>query len=125
MRAAVLAGVFVFTASVAVAGPFAAVPASPVTRLMLPSQDRMAAEFARRGSTDTALIDSRESAPPDKQSGLFIQTLQVDTAGDPRPGRRRQILQYRLEGMSVLGGAIGGSLGGRGAILSLQWPWGQ
>jgi hypothetical protein len=120
MRAAMLASVLVFTASAAAAGPLVAAPA----HLMLPSQDRMTAEFATRGNGDPMLIGSRANitAP---QTGFSIESVRIETSDDPRPGRHRQTLQYRLQGVSVLGGSIGGSLGSGAPVLSLHWPTGQ
>jgi hypothetical protein len=123
MRAALLASILVFTASAAVARPFAAtMPDDPAIHLTLPSQERVAADLAGRWSPDTALIGSRASAAPAVRTGFFIEPLPVETTDDPRTGRRHRVLQYRLDGVSVLGGSVGGSLGKPGAMLSLRWP---
>ena len=125
MRAAVLASVFVFTAYTAGARPVVPAISEPAIRLTLPTQDRVVADFVRRESPDTALIVSRAAAPPAARTGFFIEPLPVETTDDPRSARRHRVLQYRLNGVSVLGGSVGGSLGGPGAVLSLHWPSGQ
>jgi hypothetical protein len=125
MRAALLASVLVFTASAAGARPFVATSPDPATHLILPSQDWVPADLAQRERPDAALIVSHAQAPPAARSGFFIEPMPVETTDDPRPGRRHRVLQYRLDGVSVLGGSVGGSLGGSGAVLSLHWPSGQ
>jgi hypothetical protein len=126
MRAVLLASVLVFTASAVAAHPFAVtMPDQAVAmRLVLPSQDRMAADFAGRARADSALIEPGR-ARPDSAPGLSLGLVQAEPADDPRPGHHRRILQYRVDGVSVLGGSVGGSLGGGGAVFSLHWPSGQ
>ena len=121
MRAAMLAGFLVFTASAVFARPVS----MPDPHLTLPAQDWVAADLAHRQSPDSALVVSRANALPATQTGFFIEPLPVETTDDPRTGRRHHVLQYRLDGVSVLGGSVGGSLGGSGAVLSLHWPSGQ
>jgi hypothetical protein len=120
MRAALLAVLLVLLASAAAARPVA-IPDQPV-QLRLPTWERMAAA-QRNTQSDFAPMDS--SAPAAPSSGLSFGPLHAETVSDARPGRRRAILQYRLDGMQVMGGEVGGSLGGHGAMLSLHWPSGQ
>jgi len=125
MRAVSLASILVFIATAAVARPFAATmpDQTGAPRLMLPSQDRMTADFAWHARADSALIESRDRASPASETGLSLALVPAEAATDPR--RQRHILQYRLDGMSVLGGGVGGSLGGGAAVVSLHWPTGQ
>ena len=123
MRAALLAASLMFTASVAAAGPVAA--PSPAAHVTVPSQDWVIAVFAGRGNTDAAPALPHGQFVPAAKPAFLIEPLPIETTDDPRTGRRHRILQYRLDGVSVLGGAVGGSLGGHGAMLSLRWPNGQ
>lgn len=123
MRAAMLAGLLVLVTTAAFARPVAATMPDP--HLTLPAQDWVAADLARRQNPDGALVVSRADASPAAQTGFFIEPLPVETTDDPRTGRRHHVLQYRVDGVSVLGGSVGGSLGKPGTMLTLRWPSGQ
>jgi hypothetical protein len=121
MRAALLTVLLLLPASVGLAAPVGA----PETRFSLPSQETFAARYAlARANADAALPDSGNSRtryiPSDQ--GFGIGPIRADSADTSGFGRRHGPKpRYRLEGVSVFGGSIGGSIDGRGAMLSLHW----
>lgn len=62
-------------------------------------------------------------APPPSGSGLTIGPIRAEMIGktSPRTGRASFKPHYTLNGVTVLGGAVGGSLDTRGGMLTLQW----
>jgi hypothetical protein len=123
MRSAILAGILVLAATVATAKPPLA-PDAPF-QLKIPSEDRMAATYALRAGQSDALALNRPNAPQAPASGLSFGPIRAEAVADTRPGRRHTVMQYSLDGVHVFGGAVGGSLSGRGAVLSLHWPSGE
>lgn len=124
MRAAWLAGIVLLTASAAAAGPLT-FPDNRPSRLMLPSQDSIAGRYAlARARADSFLLGDEAAhtryTPP--QQGFGIGPIRADGTDADSLGRRRGLRpRYRLQGFSVLGGSIGGSVDGRGAMLNLHW----
>ncbi len=124
MRAAVLTGIVLLTASAANANPLT-FSGNPPSRLVLPSLDAVAGRYAlARARADSVLLgdeSSRIHYTP-SQAGFGIGPIRADGADSDGLGRRHGLRpHYRLEGVSVLGGSVGGSIDGRGAMLSLHW----
>ncbi|HTQ12969.1 MAG TPA: hypothetical protein VMH86_03765 [Rhizomicrobium sp.] len=120
MRAALLASIFTSVSFGAMASPpVAGLPNAPVV-LRLPGDVHFGRHFARpaRDSDDPALPDAPVS---ESWTGFRLWPLHAEAASDPRPGKSRRIVQYRVDGLSLFGGAVGGQLGGRGAMLTLSW----
>ena len=120
MRAAVfgvaLAGA-VASGAVAIADP-ASVTASP--RLEIPEQP----PFARHvPSEDLPLLGPDRGLPFAANRGFSIGPFHAEAVTRYGGRGRRQHLasHYRLEGVTVLGGAIGGSVDGRGGMVTLEW----
>lgn len=121
MRAAALTGFLLLTATAVRANPFAVPESQHIT---LP-QDTLAAHYAlAREKDDSALLDegtARVHYTP-SQRGFGIGPIRADGADSDGLGRRHGPRpHYRLDGVRVLGGSIGGSVDGRGAMLSLHW----
>jgi hypothetical protein len=124
MRAAVLATV------VAVAQVPAAYAASSVfssleprvVRLSIPDQPRFA---HREHDADLPLLGREMPQPASAEFsiGPFHAEGMSEEAGRGR--RARLAPHYRLDGVSVLGGSVGGSLDGRGGMLTLDWHTGR
>jgi hypothetical protein len=121
MRPGVLAGLVFFSASAACAQSVAFSDKPPGIRL--PSADQFAGAMAR---------DRADVPPLDNDAGHFRYTpssrefgigpLRADTAGMSGIGHRPGVKpHFRLDGVSVLGGSISGSMDGRGGMLSLHW----
>ncbi|HEX3673991.1 MAG TPA: hypothetical protein VHU87_06930 [Rhizomicrobium sp.] len=127
MRSALWAGILILAATAAAAKPPLAPEAAPF-QLKLPSEDRMAATYApHAGQSDFAAIRSDTSQPPSGNLSLGPIHAEAVTDCEPgiRSGRHRTVMQYRLDGVHMFGGNVGGSLGGRAAVLSLHWPSGE
>jgi hypothetical protein len=79
------------------------------------------APLARYNRADVPLLGP-ERAPP-SSAGFSIGPLRAEgfTNEIGKGGRVRFRPHYRLEGVSVLGGSIGGSLDTRGGMLTLNW----
>jgi hypothetical protein len=124
MRAAVfgvaLAGAVANGAAVA-AEP-SALSASP--RIEIPDHPH----FARHVPTeDLPLLGPDRGLPFAQNRGFSIGPFHAEAMTNYSGRGRRQRLtpHYRLEGMTVLGGAIGGSVDGRGGMVTLEWHTGQ
>lgn len=77
--------------------------------------------FAARPRTDVPLLGPAP-APPPSSSGFSIGPIHADMMmRTSRGGRVSYKPHYRLDGVTFLGGAIGGSIDGRGGMLTLQW----
>jgi hypothetical protein len=122
MRAAALTGLLVLTAFAANANPLAAPDNEHFT---LPSQDAVAGRYAlARARADSALLggDTARVHYTPTERGFSIGPLRADGAQEVGLGRRGGFKpHYRLEGVSVMGGSVGGTVDGRGAMLSLRW----
>lgn len=122
MRAAALTGLVVLTAFAAHANPLA-IPDRQ--HLVLPSSDAIAGRYAlERARADSVLLEgdaARVHYTPSGR-GFSIGPFEADGTTEVGLGRRGGFKpHYRLEGVSVIGGSIGGSVDGRGAMLSLRW----
>jgi hypothetical protein len=102
--------------SPAVAGPLRI--ASPHDPFM-PRWDvpRYAPDSGQNGLPDYARLNNRsEDAAP--ASGLSFGPIHAES--ETINGHRR--VHYRVEGLTMFGGDVGGSVGRRGAMLTLHWP---
>ncbi|HEY2071092.1 MAG TPA: hypothetical protein VGG48_16160 [Rhizomicrobium sp.] len=117
MRAAILASILALAATGVSAKPPTVAPDGPSFSLKLPSESRFYARSARQ--SDTFAPDSTAAAQP---GGVSLGFVQAEAVRDDRPGKHRSVMQYRLNGVQVMGGAVGGSLDGRGAVVTLHWP---
>jgi hypothetical protein len=121
MRAAVLTGLLLLPVSAAFAAPLSA----PESHLTLPSQEMLTARYAlARADADATLPDAGGERiryqPADRRFGFGpVRADGEDASGLGRRHAPRP--RYRLEGVSLLGGSVGGSIDGRGAMLSLHW----
>jgi hypothetical protein len=116
---AVLMGLLLLAAPAASADPFAP------SKITLPSQETFAGRFAAAQARAKATLPDDYGShahyiPSDGGFGIgLLRAHGTDTAGFGR--RHGPKPRYRLDGVSVLGGSIGGSVDGRGAMLSLHW----
>jgi hypothetical protein len=123
MRAAVF-GVALAGAVANGAAAIAQAPDFSAARLELPDRPH----FARHARTDDLPLLGPDRGPPFAQSqGFSIGPFHAEAVTRYGSRGRREHLapHYRLEGVSVLGGAIGGSVDGRGGMVTLQWQLGR
>jgi hypothetical protein len=60
--------------------------------------------------------------PAGATSGFSVGPIRADSITRfSRNGKARLSPHYSLEGVTVLGGSIGGSVDGRGGMLTLNW----
>ncbi|HEY1837733.1 MAG TPA: hypothetical protein VGG36_08765 [Rhizomicrobium sp.] len=122
MRAVVLTGLLLLTASAVHANPLSL---SESQRLTLPSADVMAGRYALVRARAQSMLPDRDAIHvhyTPSQRGFGIGPLRADGTDSGGLGRRHGLKpHYRLEGVRLLGGSIGGSIDGRGAMLSLHW----
>jgi hypothetical protein len=80
--------------------------------------------FAPRHRADLPLLGPQPTLPP--SPGFSIGPLHAEGFSREvgKNGRVRFKPHYRLEGVSVLGGSIGGSVSTRGGMLTLNWHTG-
>lgn len=120
MRAAVLAFVVV-TAQVPGALAASNMPSTPDPRaphLSIPDEPRFT---PRQRDADLPLLGPQMAQPA--SAGFSIGPFRAEGMREEAGRGRRMRLapHYRLEGVSVLGGAVGGSVDGRGGMLTLDW----
>jgi len=139
MRTAVLLG-FALAAASAVhaapltnAGPVANLQPGPAT-LDLEHSDRAALGFSGHGRfveparhADLPLLGPERAPPLSGTGGFSIGPFHADTITkfSRRGGKAHLAPHYRLDGVTLLGGAIGGSVDGRGGMVTLQWKTGS
>lgn len=123
MRAAVLASVFLLATSAAVAEP-PFLPDRKGARLTLPSQDDLVRRY-RAPRPDSAMLGPPAGRVSFESQGFSFGPIRAERTTDLRPGRNRHVLRYRLEGVTILGGSVGGTLNGHGGVLLLQWQTGH
>jgi hypothetical protein len=77
--------------------------------------------------TDLPLLGPERAPPVSGSGGFAIGPFHADTVTkfSRRGGKAHVAPHYRLDGVSVFGGAIGGSVDGRGGMLTLQWKTGS
>jgi hypothetical protein len=117
MHAAALAGILVVIATAAVARPPMA-PEGPFF-LHLPNPDGFA--YAQHPAQSDVIALERQGPPTAPQSGLSFGPIHAQTVSDPRPGRHKPVMRYDVDGVKLFGGAVGGSVGDHGAMLTLHW----
>jgi hypothetical protein len=133
MRAAVLIGLALVAASVAHAGPMVGLQAGAANpdvehsgraALDLSGHGRFI-EPARRA--DLPLLGPERAPPLSGSGGFAIGPFHADTVTkfSRRGGKAHLAPHYRLDGVTLFGGAIGGSVDGRGGMLTLQWKTGS
>jgi hypothetical protein len=122
MRSVAPAGL-VFLATTAVAQPLGFGPhdtAPPAAPLTMQFQPRFAAprpdSSALIGRTgDTAMV------PIAGTRGLSIGPLKLESRTEMIGRKVHRVAHLRLDGVSILGASVGGSVDGRGATVSLHW----
>ncbi|MGH6870631.1 MAG: hypothetical protein ACREHE_03910 [Rhizomicrobium sp.] len=120
MRAALVAGILAMTSMAAAAKP----PALPDGPFLLRLTTHFVPDTARQN--DSVAGGPAEAAQPWQDARLGIRAEAVsDPLVNPRSGKHKTVMQYRLDGVRVFGGAVGGSLSGRGAVLTLHWSNGE
>jgi hypothetical protein len=132
MRAAVLMGLMLMAGAAARAAPLAGLPPSPAT-LDIDHADRAALDFSGHGRAleaarhaDLPLLGPERAPPPSGAGGFAIGPFHADTITkfSGRSGKAHLSPHYRLDGVTLFGGAIGGSVDGRGGMVTLQWKTG-
>jgi hypothetical protein len=77
--------------------------------------------FAGHPRADLPLLGPAPTPPP-SGNGFSIGPIHADMmTRTSRSGRVSYKPHYRLDGVTFLGGAIGGSIDGRGGMVTLQW----
>ena len=103
------------SASPAVTGPLRITPHDP----LIPHWN--VPRYTPDASSDTlpayARLDRRGDDETDTTVGMSFGPIQAES--ETVNGHRR--MHYRVEGLSLFGGDVGGSVGGRGAMLTLHW----
>lgn len=120
MRAAVLAIPLLVLAPAAHAGILLAQKLStPEPGLALSSRH---AFVPQRPGDNPPLLGPERAPPASAATGFSIGPFHAEAETSVRPGRRARLSpHYRLEGVSILGGSVGGSIGRGGGMLTLQW----
>lgn len=112
-----LALAVVLSAGPAVAGPLhpSPMPHDP----LIPRWDtpRYTPEAERDGLPAFARLDRGGDEEANAGSGLSFGPVHAES--EIIHGHRR--IHYRIEGLSLFGGDVGGSVGRRGAMLTLHW----
>jgi hypothetical protein len=120
MRAAVLAVLLLLPAPAVRAGVVPMLKFSaPEPRLAIPSQRAFAPQ---RPGDDLPLLGPERTPPASAESGFSIGPFRAEAGTSFRPGHRSRLSpHYRLDGVSVLGGSVGGTIGKGGGMITLQW----
>jgi len=93
--------------------------AAPGARLSLQSSHGFSLPHR---ADDPPLLGPEPMAPGSASPGFSIGPFRAEAGDDFRPGRRHHLApRYRLDGVSVLGGSVGGTLSSRGGMITLQW----
>ena len=75
-----------------------------------------------RPGDDPPLLGPERAPPASAASGFSIGPFRAEMGTSARPGHRARLSpHYRLEGVSVLGGSVGGTIGRGGGMITLQW----
>jgi hypothetical protein len=89
------------------------------SRMALPTQHSFPLQHR---ADDPPLLGPEPAVPGSASLGFSIGPFRAEAGDDFRPGHRRHLApRYRLDGVSVLGGSVGGTLNGRGGMITLQW----
>jgi hypothetical protein len=91
----------------------------PATHEPLALSDQM--HFTMRHRADLPLLGPQPQPPPSR--GFSIGPIRAEgfSAQMGKNGKMRFKPHYHLDGISVLGGSIGGSIDTRGGIVTLNW----
>ncbi|MFL5240173.1 MAG: hypothetical protein ACJ8EL_21765 [Rhizomicrobium sp.] len=91
----------------------------PATHEPLALSDQM--HFTMRRRANLPLLGPQPTPPP--SPGFSIGPIRAEgfSAQMGKNGKMRFKPHYRLDGVSVLGGSIGGSLDTRGGMVTLNW----
>ena len=120
MRAVVLAGILALTMT-AGAKPIGTASDVPFF-LKLPSDAHLSASYARQSDQQSDNASWRQADAQDRPAGVSFGPIHAEAVTDDRPGgKHKTVMQYRVDGMQVFGGSVGGHLGGHGAMLTLHW----
>ena len=78
---------------------------------------------AARRPDSLPLLGPERPLPGGGASGFSIGPLHADavTRFSGRSGKAHLVPHYRLDGITVLGGSVGGSIDGRGGMVTLNW----
>ncbi len=80
---------------------------------------------AVRRPHDLPLLGPERPLPASAPAGIHIGPFHAEAVTKySRSGRARMVPQYRMDGLTVLGGDIGGSFDGRGGMVTLHWRLG-
>jgi hypothetical protein len=84
-----------------------------------------AGQFAVRHRPDEPLLGPEPASPP--SAGWSIGPIRAEgfTGQMGKGGKARFRPHYRLEGVTVLGGSVGGSVDTRGGMVTLNWQTGH
>ncbi|MBI1330706.1 MAG: hypothetical protein GC166_12485 [Alphaproteobacteria bacterium] len=122
MRGLVVAAVFLVVADTAALAADALPPIPldfsfepPPPQLSLNGPDMLFATQPR----DDVWSASRVKPPPSMAAGINLGDLRVESGVGP--DGKPAIARYQLDGTSILGGNVSGSLDSRGAKIELKW----
>jgi hypothetical protein len=103
--------------------PSLAAPAAPDPPMVAFSQH---APFAAMRHPDLPLLGPDRPLPGGYGGGFSIGPIHADavTRFSGRSGKAHMVPHYRVEGVTVFGGSIGGSIDGRGGMVTLNWHTG-
>lgn len=124
MRAAWLTGIVLLAASAVTASPLTFADNRP-SRLILQSQDTVVGRYVlAQARADSVLLgdEAARTHYTPSRSSFGLGPIRADGAQEEGFGRRHALRpRYRLEGVNILGGSVGGTIDGRGAMLNLHW----
>jgi hypothetical protein len=129
MHPGVFAGLVFFSAAAADAQTVVIPDNKSLPGIRLPSSDEFAGRFAPAPrSTDAPFLAAETAAihyvPSSREFG--IGPLRANAFESGSNGRRPSMKPgFRLEGVRVFGGAVSGSVDGRGGLLTLHWDGGN
>jgi hypothetical protein len=133
MSVALAAASAAHAAPMASSGPMAGLQPGPAT-LDIAHSGRPALDLSGHGRfiepahhADLPLLGPERAPPLSGSGGFAIGPFHADTVTkfSARSGKAHLSPHYRLDGVTLFGGAIGGSVDGRGGMLTLQWKTGS
>jgi len=87
------------------------------SQLRLPSEQDYQ-RFTINPSKNGLVFSSPDARAASAPSGASLGPIRAES--EVIGGRRH--MHYRIDGLHFLGGDVGGSIGGRGTVLTLHWP---